>query len=147
MRADSDDFRHQFESRSGEPLSYVALFLVIVIGVAIGNLLSNWITARIAAYQMEKAAAAATQFMSNELKRSNEAMQALTRKVQAEAEIKRSMDQRNRAASPLGQVLSRQCDDWRGAYQQFKSESAQIEMNRHCGRYATYVETGAQPKN
>lgn len=147
MRADTDDFRRQFEGHSGEPLSYVVLFFVILLGVAAGNLLSNWITARIAAYQMEKAAAAATQFMSNELKRSSEAMQALTRKVQAEAEAKRLMDQRNRAASPLGQILSRQCDDWRGAYQQFKSDSARIEMNRHCGRYAAYVETGAQPKN
>lgn len=38
-----------------EPVSYTLLLVVIIIGVTIGNLLSNWATGQYAAYQMQKA--------------------------------------------------------------------------------------------
>lgn len=44
---------HHHRKQTGQT-DYLLLLLVIVVGVTIGNLLSNWITARIAVYQLEQ---------------------------------------------------------------------------------------------
>lgn len=72
----------QRKEASNPPTKYIILFFLIMFGVACGNLLSNWITAKVAAYEIRKA----TEQMQAEIKRQDE-----QRKIENAARAKRDL--------------------------------------------------------
>lgn len=110
---------------------YGALFLVITLGVAAGNLASSLVQTAIAAYGVRQVAVAAQQQMQDRLAREQDA--AAQRRAQAVAQ---------RTASPQGMALARACEDWRRAERDMPNHTTTTETRRHCDRYARFVETG-----
>lgn len=116
-------------------LDYLRLFIVIAAGVATGNLISNWITARVAAYQLEQAAAAMQQSFTQQRER-----------TRAQAEERQEQTREARAASPTGKALERVCKEWQQAQQQTPTYTTQTEAKKHCSRYESYLATGSPGK-
>lgn len=125
-----------------EPISYLALLFIIVIGVTGGNLLSNWITAQVAAYAMQQAAGEASRLMREQAGRSAAAQQEMARRFEGQQREQLQRARQSRAMDPTGRSLAQQCGDWSRAFEQFKSQSAQMERDKHCLRYESYLETG-----
>ena len=124
------------------PISYLVLFFVITLAVTCGNLLSNWITARVAAHAMEKASAELARTFAEQAKQATANTNAA---IQRNHEAQRQAHQRarqERANSPTGTKLARQCSDWHRAYEDLKSETALHQKNWHCNAYEHYLETG-----
>ena len=126
-------------------MKYFALFLVIVLGVASGNLLSDWIRSELAAYRAKQAAAERGKAVRSAPARSDEGgiLKALSpdqllRRQQEEAREQRRRDQD-------GVRLARNCEQWRNADGQLRTETTRAEAKKHCGLYDRYVNDGVLP--
>ena len=123
-------------------IDYLWLFVVIVFGVTCGNLLSNWITASYAAYQVEQAA---HQF-SRTLEQQTAKSAAEREEVQArQAAQQRQQQQQMRALRETSKValdLRRQCDDWRRADTENATATTHAQAQKFCRQYDQYLDTG-----
>ena len=126
-------------------MKYVALFLVVVLGVACGNLLSDWIAAELAAYRVKQALAERSQSSRGAGTRADEgsrnpvaAAEQLLRGQQEQAREQRRRDRD-------GTRLARTCEEWRSADAQLRSETTSAEAKKHCGYYDRYVNDGILP--
>ena len=129
--------------RDPAPISYLAIFFVVLLAVTCGNLLSTWIAARGAAYMVEKASAEFARTFAETQKQITANTNAA---LQRNQEAQRQAHQRaraERANSPTGTKLAQQCYDWHRAYEQLKSETALQQKNRHCSSYEHFLETGS----
>ena len=127
-------------------ISYLAIFFVVLLAVTLGNLLSTWIAARAAAYVAEQAMAEAARVFTETQKRVKAQTDAMMQR-NAEAQRQAHLQTRaQRANSPTGTKLARQCHDWHRAYDQLRSDTALHEKNKHCSAYESFLETGAVPR-
>ena len=132
-------------NRGGATVNYLVLLLVILIGVAGGNLISHWVSAQLLAYRAEQAMVnvpksgrtAATQGQDSAGSRIPLAGD-LFRQTQEPAREQRRRDRD-------GVRLGRACEEWRQANAQLNSETTGAEMKRHCGIYERYVQDGVLP--
>lgn len=138
---------------SEDRINYVTLLVVIILGVTIGNLTSNFITATYAEFQLAKAA----KQLNQELQSINE--QQTQKRIQQSARNQRLREERKakqqqkdndikrkRMSNQLGQRLKRACEDWTNAATEFKGGTAEREMKKHCDTYYTYINTGRHIK-
>lgn len=124
--------------------SYLGLLIVIIVGVAVGNLLSNWITATVAERRMEMAAREAVKAMQSFTAQTSQAqIEAVQRAEAARSENQERLVQ-VRATDAIGVKLNRQCEDWKQMAAQMKSPTANMEAARACTRYRQYLDTGRQ---
>lgn len=127
------------------PTQYLALFAVILVAVAGGNLIANWVTAKAAQVEIEHVAVEASKVFRKEVSRMNAAQKQAVAKSNAARQAREQQVTRSRKSSPIGRTLAQQCDDWTRAYQEYQSQTARIEMDKNCQRYRTYVATGVRP--
>ena len=111
---------------------YGFLFIVIALGVAAGNLLSDVVRLGAAAYGLQQSASAM-----------HEATQARLARARADEAQRRARAAAQRAASPQGMTLARACEDWRRAQRDMPNHTSVSETRRHCDRYNRFVETGS----
>lgn len=123
-----------------EPVSYTLLLIVIVIGVTIGNLLSNWVTGQYAAYQMQKAVEQAGRI----IKQQTERIQLQSEQAQA---AQQAQIRRDRENHPVARKLAQQCNDWTRSFSDTKTAYAQQEMNRRCSQLRAYIDSGVTPRD
>lgn len=128
--------------RSYEPVSYIAVFVVVLAAVIIGNLFSIWVVAKYAQYEAQVAFKEAARIMSDQSQRAKESMEQVRREQHIREQQRQNETREQRAASPTGRKLEQQSSDWTAAYKNFKSEAALQEQTRHCNRYHGYLVTG-----
>lgn len=114
-----------------KPLHYLLIQIIIVFGVASGNLLSNYISAQYVAYQASMASKEYRAEMNLVLAKQAKAQ----RLVQATTEEQRKQ-------TTTGRRLRRSCEDWKKAHIQFGSNSTKSEMQKSCDAYVRYVTEG-----
>lgn len=114
-----------------KPHHFIALFFVITLAVTSGNLLSNFVTARFVAYDMQQAADALA--LEN---------QKIADKMHAVLNQRHEAAKTQRARSKKGQAMWRSCADWTAMHQQKPTYTTEKESNRQCAIYYRYVDTG-----
>lgn len=125
---------------------YIALFFVIAVGVASGNLLSTELTARYVAYQLNakteqlRLEQKARQLERFERKQRND---ALAREI-AEAERIERLEKQERTREELknsafGRKLAKRCEDWKRNHTILNTETTAAESKRHCNNYEDYI--------
>jgi hypothetical protein len=126
-------------------MNYLALLLVVVVGVAAGNLLSDWIGAELAAYRVKQAVDEHGKSARSAPARSDDksllksfSPEQLLRRQQEEAREQRRRDQD-------GVRLARACEQWRNADAQLRTETTGAEAKKHCALYDRYVNDGVLP--
>lgn len=125
-----------------KPAHYLALFIVISLGVAVGNLSSNYMSAQYLAYQANQAA--------KQLQRERVQQQEYSRQQSIEANERRmaanraqsELDKEQRIRSAKGIRLRRSCLDWDKAYQQLNTETTKKKMDQSCMAYERYIHSG-----
>jgi len=124
------------------PIYYLALFVTILLGVAGGILLANWITASMAQAPAGSFAGRAGHVASKVGSELRTVYQHVTGKAAAEQGAGEEGLRTSRASSETGRKLARQCEDWRRAYAQGHSQTARAEMEKSCLGYEAYLDTG-----
>ena len=121
------------------------LFVVILLGVAGGNLLSNWITAKMIEYRMNQAALELTdQLRAQAAQFAREAgAQASRTRIDDQAMGVQVREQRRN--DRIGSKLAQACTDWTKAQSDLNTYTTRTERDRWCGRLSDYVERGALP--
>ena len=122
-------------SRASATVNYLVLLIVIVAGVAGGNLLADWITVQIDAYRGEKT-------IKKPGRAGGQSQEPAGTGIVRNA-LEQAREQRRRDRD--GVRLAQTCEEWRQASVQLKSETARDEMRRHCGLYERYVNDGVLP--
>ena len=119
-----------------EKFNFVALFVTIALGVAAGNLMSNWITARVVEYQTKQAL---IEFCKKKTDRATE--ESRVRNAAQSAAMQEAL-RRQRAADRTGTKLAQACLEWRKADSDLKSYTTRTEVEKNCSRYEKYLSTG-----
>lgn len=124
----------------------MVLWLLIISGVTLGNLLSNFITAKFLEAQAAQVASdvnAAVQQKAAEAGHAQDAQRAADAQAQ-QAQMAQQLEQQRdeRRSDANGQQLSRACAEWTRANTSMHTYTTKSEMNRHCARLERYVDTG-----
>jgi len=132
-------------TRENKSINYLALLLVVVAGVVIGNLVSDWISARLAAYEGQRALAELKKSAAAGADRAREIAVTQAQKAASalanQQEQAREQRRRDREGLRLGQT----CEEWRKADAELNSQTTHAEMTKHCGVYERYVQHGILP--
>ena len=128
-------------------LDYLVLWLTIISAVALGNLLSNFITASYVeakAEQATKEAATMLRKQAEQAQRDIAQQQAADEEAQQAAQTQQREQLRaQRRQDANGQQLGRACAEWTQANTAMHTYTTQSEMTKHCGRLERYLDTGA----
>lgn len=141
-------YDNPFDRRRAAPAaapSYLAWLAVIIVGVTVGNLLSTYITARIAAHQAEAAMAGLQRSMQTQAGQARAAAAEAARREAARQASQQAALRDQRTDDPTGRRLWQSCADWRRADADLGSATTRAEVARHCGRFESYVSTGVPP--
>ncbi len=136
------------QKQSGQT-DYLLLLIVIIVGVTVGNLLSNWITARVALYQTEQALIEFNEQLSTQI--STDTTRRQTQRLasnRASTEKTRKQElqiRQQRANTRIGQFLAKSCEEWKATDQRYASRTSQLEMEKACQQYDDYLNTGMVP--
>ena len=127
-------------------VAYAKQFVVVLLAVTGGNLLSNWITARVAVYQLEAATSEASARLKQEIMRAQRAAVTVQGQTQQEAAARAAQVQQSRRADRIGIKLSQACAEWTKASQELQSYTTQSEQQKACAKLNDYVQSGVAPK-
>lgn len=116
------------------PINYLTLVFVIALGVTIGNLTSNYLTAKYTAYKLERAVKA----MEAALDEKKEKLQAETKKLIEENRILAEKQQRESAQQQqIKRKLDETCNYWISEHNKLKNDITKGHRDvacRHAGR-------------
>jgi len=129
--------------RPREPdTNYPLLLITIIIGVTLGNLLSNFISAKVIEYQSRQAAIELNQTLQVEAQK----MQAAAVQASQQNEVRMAENlealRQQRAKDAIGIKLSQNCAEWRRADANLNSYTTHAEFTKSCNRYEQYLQTG-----
>jgi hypothetical protein len=128
-------------------LTFVKLFVVVLLGVAGGNLLSNWITARVVAHQLEVGAAEATARAKVTLEQAQKAAASAQAQAQKETAARTAQAEQSRREDKIGRKLAQICAEWTKANQELQSYTTRTEQEKACTRLSNYVSSGVPPRD
>ena len=122
--------------------NYAAWFLVIVLGVTCGNLLSTWLVATIVEYRIQLVAREAFKAMQATTEDAARVQREAFARAESASLAELARLRQVRASDPFGIKLARECEDWKRMNQQLPSFTAAAESEKSCLRYSNYLETG-----
>jgi len=116
-------------------LPWFGLFAVVTLGVACGNLLSNYVTTVVAQYQLESALRSLQENTDRMLDEQREKSEA----AQSQRQRERVADRRE---SERGKELARRCAEWQAANRDLDTYTTRTNMRKYCDAYREYLDTG-----
>ena len=126
--------------------AYIKLFVVVLLAVTGGNLLSTWITARVVEYQIETAASEINARMKQEATQLQQATAAARARGQKEATARDAQAQQSRREDEVGVRLAQACAEWTKANEELQSYTTKTEKEKACANLTEYVLSGVAPK-
>ncbi len=129
------------------PINYIALLLVIIIGVIAGNLISNWITANFIEIEVQTTNVE----ISKEATKQTEKVEQKVNKQQETPKIQEITNQeylmKQRELDDIGMRLAKNCSEWQIAHEDMQTQTSERGMKKHCDEYKSYIETGVLSDN
>lgn len=115
--------------------NWIVLWFVITLGVASGNLLAGYITSLALDYQLRTT-------LSSLREDSEEASSRAERDLRESAARRAAEQHERRRESDRGQTLARQCNEWRNAHRELDTYTTAQNVEKYCGAYHEYLQTG-----
>ena len=151
-------------------INYVTLLILIILGVAVGNLASSWFAAKYIDKEVEKVYSEAPKVLSEDAPKpvvSQEANIPPEVKVPAQTEAVREtvklspndQTEPEKIESPAnseqliaqrkldenGVKLAKKCNEWTIVHKDMNTPSSERGMNKHCSEYYDYLSFGNLP--
>lgn len=146
-----------FDPEPGDSQMHTAIRVAAVVIVAtclffVGDRLYARYQAQQVVKALERELESLGVYMTQSLEQAGATMEQANRQARARAaaaakEQQERIEQQRRArmATTEGGWLGKNCADWTRSWEQTRAETAAREMNKHCGRYERYLETGIAP--
>jgi len=115
--------------------NWIILWFVITLGVAGGNLLSGFIGSLALGYQLRAVLSSLNEGV-------DETATQIESELQESAERRAAEQREYRRESDRGQTLARQCNEWRSAHNELDTYTTAQNMEKYCGAYHEYLQTG-----
>jgi hypothetical protein len=128
-------------------VNYILLLIVITIGVATGNLISNWIIASYLSAEVEKTSVEISKALSNRPKKNQKIINKPTKSIVTEDASSQQSLIEQRKLDKNGIRLAKNCSEWTVAHKDMQTQTSERGMKKHCELYDTYIRTGALPHN
>ena len=135
--------------------NYLVLILIIIVGVTTGNLITYWITNELTESEIERLSVEASNPVIEVPKLKTETLterpEESTETVQQESsepettvtpEMTQSELIAQRRLDKDGIRLGKTCDEWRQADKDMNTLTSKRGVDKHCGDYELYLETG-----
>ena len=147
-------------------INYLALLLVIIIGVASGNILSNWFVERYSGNEQ-------TRHISKDVEKKSKTVAEPTNELLEETESNKKTHEREtiklspndqtpshlsqepvnteeqieqRKINETGVRLAKQCSEWTVVHKDMQTKTSEAGMNKYCDQYYDYVSFGTLPE-
>ena len=151
-------------------INYILLLVIIIVGVAAGNIISEWISSRSinkqAAAQIVEKAKPSSEIKQELSSQTDETVKEIEpEKINEPREtIKLSPDGHKqsettdipadseelitqRKLDENGLRLSKKCNEWTIVHKDMNTASSERGMNKHCSQYYDYISFGALPES
>ena len=149
-------------------INYVALLILIILGVAVGNLASSFITTNYLNKEREKEATEVSKAIptttpsqsSNTTKLEKPETTRETVKLSPEAQQESQIEPKatenpvdheqlieQRRLDENGLRLSKRCNEWTTVHKDMNTPSSERGMNKHCAEYYDYFSFGSLPNS
>lgn len=155
-----------------QKINYIGLLLLIILGVALGNLTSSWVTAKYNYVEPEIKTITAPKVLSKTLIKGGKPSelkepaktgtpepseviretvklspnsQTETEEIKPIADPKQLMDQRK--IDENGIRLAKQCNEWTIVHKDMNTQSSERGMSKHCAEYYDYLSFGNLPSS
>lgn len=128
-------------------VNYIVLLIVITIGVAAGNLLSNWIIATHISAEIEKASVEISKALSKKPKKGQKTINKPTKSTVTEDASSQQALIEQRKLDKNGVHLAKNCSEWTVAHKDMQTQTSERGMKKHCEQYEDYIRTGELPRN
>ena len=126
-------------------INSVALLILIILGVAVGNLASSWINARYIEAKVEKTPAEVSKAFSKNLENTQQDIKKLAEPLKNNNIENQGQFSEQRKLDNNGIRLAKTCSEWKAAHKDMNTQSSERGMNKHCEQYQIYINTGALP--
>ncbi|MBL8329690.1 MAG: hypothetical protein JNJ71_12610 [Rubrivivax sp.] len=120
---------------------FLKLFLVVVVAITCGNLLSNWIGLEFVAYKTRKAAEARTDELERKTQEIVKSSRELMEKIEAD-KSRRKAEIEARADDATGRKLAQACSEAEEMVARPGGERYKRDAERACAKRYFYVELG-----
>lgn len=121
-----------YHAPASPPARWIILFFVIFLGVTAGNLTSNWITAKVAEYQLKKSLEAMSKQLKIDAERSKQEQEQLKIRNARIAEEQRRHQQQQTDARKREQEKKRQDAEARKATRQKQIQTCQFWIEEYA---------------
>lgn len=146
MLTQTQSNRHQTKmNQRDNDINYLALLAVIVVGVASGNLLSNWVTAKVIEIQVQEASFEASKALGAQIQSSRKAAAAQANRTADSIAENEEQIRQTRRGDRTGVRLQQACNEWRKADAELNSYTTKAEVAKNCDRYENYIQIGTLP--
>ena len=127
--------------------NYIALLIVIILGVTAGNLISAWLTNEDVETESNQASAEKSKSVvvkGKNVDAEQDSNDPVKPTIAANLEDQDQL-MKQRKYDPDGSRLAKICNDWRKADEEMDTQTTKIESAKHCEIYEKYVRTGELP--
>ncbi|QMU60690.1 MAG: hypothetical protein GKR92_02855 [Gammaproteobacteria bacterium] len=145
-------------------INYVGLLILIILGVAVGNFASSFITTKYFHKESEKISVEVSKAVPTTPSKATETSKLETAretvKLSPEAQpglhiepeaIENSADHKQliekRKIDENGVRLAKTCSEWTTAHKDMQTQTSERGMNKHCAEYYDYLSFGNLPNS
>ncbi len=126
-------------------INYFALLILIILGVAIGNLTSNWVTAKYLEAEVKKTSVEISKALSKKPKNTQQTIKKLVEPIKFKNVANQEQVSNQRKLDDNGIRLAKTCNEWKVAHKDMNTQTSERGMIKHCEQYQEYVNTGTLP--
>lgn len=124
-------------------INYLALLIVIILGVSGGDLISNWITAKYINAEVGKTTAEISKELSTIPKKALQTTKKQTKPTVIEDTTSQEQLIEKRKLDDNGIRLAKNCSEWTVAHKDMQTQTSERGMNKHCDLYQKYINSGS----
>ncbi len=145
-------------------INNVTLLILIILGVAVGNLTSSWVTTKYFTKENEKILVElpkneaevpliTTEPKIHELTRETVKLSPdVNKELQQDSEIPKNSDDpklliEQRKIDENGLRLAKTCNEWTTVHNDMQTQTSERGMNKHCAEYYDYLSFGNLPNS
>ncbi|MEJ2114878.1 MAG: hypothetical protein P8X88_02230 [Gammaproteobacteria bacterium] len=126
-------------------INYFALLILIIFGVAVGNLMSRWITAKYLEVEVKKTSVEISKALSKNPKNTQQTIKKPVEIMKIGNVADQEQISEQRRLDDNGIRLAKTCNEWKVAHEDMNTQTSASGMTKHCEQYQKYINTGTLP--
>lgn len=124
-------------------VNYVGLLILIILGVAVGNFISSWITAKFIEVDIETTSVETPKTPTTKSKKTQQTIKKQPKSVADENTPSQEQFIEQRKLDDNGIRLAKTCSEWVVAHKDMQTQTSERGMNKHCELYQDYIKSGS----